>query len=865
MAKAPKKMTRSEASEAGQWLAEIAKAQAVQSMVRWRNRCDKIDRNYTYDQSEEGKTSRYAMLWSNIETLAPAVYSKPPAAVVERRWNDKDPIGREGSEILERAINFQFDYNDFDSCFKKITQDYLLYGRAVPRLYYDPEMESPVDGCEDEGVPLDTVDVEGPQASQQLYNKAPPEQDLDDEDDGAPAESGPLPAPGGYGANQPPPELIKFEHVKIVFVNRDDFVHSKARTWEEVDWIAFRAYLSKSAWRKRFGDEEFPGADQGSGPREAGRSGAADESIKDKRAVWEIWDKVTGKVFWVSDGVDHFLSDKKHNQNDKDHGKEDPYLKLSGFFPCPKPAYGTLLNNSLEPVPDFVQYQDQCEEINILTRRIAALTEQLKLVGFYPGGPRGEGVPEIEAAIRPGFENRMIALKSMDVLSQGGQKGVVPIVFLPIEMVANIIKECVELRKQLIEDVYQIFGISDIMRGDGKASETATAQNIKAQYGSVRIKTRQNELARLCRDVVRMAGEIIATQFTQPTLAKMTNVKLPTREELQQQFQQQMVQFQLELRQYQQQQRIAAAQMGGALPGVGGPAGAPGPGAGGPPGPGAPPMGGPAGPGGPPGGPAPNQGPPQAPPPPQPPQPPPPPDQGGPVTWDDVLELYQDGVSRRFRLDIEADSTIVGDESQERQDRTNFVEALTKFIEAWGPVLQAQPVMLHLAEEALLFVVRSFRVGRQLENVIQETFEKLEELAGQPKSPPPPDPTEMAKIQGIQIKAQAEFQKAQLDAQAAQQKAQADLAAAQQKASADEAAHVMALKEHAVKHELESTRLLMQLQHDRERHGMELERGRLEEARQAREHEHKMAAAKQDHEHKQKLNSSMFANKKAEK
>jgi hypothetical protein len=44
-------------------------------------------------------------------------------------------------------------------------------------------------------------------------------------------------------------------------------------------------------------------------------------------------------------------------------------------------------------VPDFIFYQDQCDEIDALTKRIAALTDSLKLVGFYPGGPQGEGFP----------------------------------------------------------------------------------------------------------------------------------------------------------------------------------------------------------------------------------------------------------------------------------------------------------------------------------------------------------------------------------------------------------------------------------------------------------------------------------------
>ena len=45
-----------------------------------------------------------------------------------------------------------------------------------------------------------------------------------------------------------------------------------------------------------------------------------------------------------------------------------------------------------------------------------------------------------------------------------GAKGGAPIVWLPVDQVGEILKGCVELRKQLIDDVYQLTGISDIIR-----------------------------------------------------------------------------------------------------------------------------------------------------------------------------------------------------------------------------------------------------------------------------------------------------------------------------------------------------------------------------------------------------------------
>ena len=164
-------------------------------------------------------------------------------------------------------------------------------------------------------------------------------------------------------------------------------------------------------------------------------------------------------------------------------------------------------------------------------------------MGFYPAGPHGEGSPEIEKAVSPTVENKMIAVKSWAGFTEGG-KGGAPIVWLPVEQVVVVLKSCIELRKQLIEDIYQIIGISDIMRGDGDKDETATAQNIKAQFGSTRIRERQQELARFSRDVIRMLGELICSTFEPDTLLKMANMKIPTEQELFLAQQQQMLKMQ---------------------------------------------------------------------------------------------------------------------------------------------------------------------------------------------------------------------------------------------------------------------------------------------------------------------------------
>src|ERR1700738_413496 len=148
---------------------------------------------------------------------------------------------------------------------------------------------------------------------------------------------------------------------------------------------------------------------------------------------------------------------------------------------------------------------------------------------------------------------------------------------------------------------------------------------------------------------------------------------------------------------------------------------------------------------------------------------------GLPPTQEDVFGLLKSNLLRRFKIDIETDSTIAGDESQEKDDRTQFIEAMTKFMESWGPMVERKPELAPLAGQLLLFGVRAFRVGRELEEVIEETVDKLSQPDAMQKQPDAKVQAEQVKLQAAIAKTQSEIQKAQIDAQTASQAAQAKL------------------------------------------------------------------------------------------
>lgn len=448
---------------------------------RWTSRCEKIIKIYTERRRTEGtEVRRMSLLWSNISVLQPAIYAKMPEPNVTRRFKDDDPVARTASEMVERAIHYSFDDADFDGVMRGVRDDYLLVGRGTAWVRYDAEF-SALSG--DDGNPLNAV--------------------------GAPLNDG-----------EEQGEQLEGEHVCWDYVNWRDFGHNVARTWQEVTTVWRKVYMDRSQGVKRFGDKfQSVELDHKVGDDTETRNTESQQPAK--ATVYEIWDKTSNKVIFLAKGGKMILEET------------EPYLQFKDFFPCPKPAYGTLETASLVPVPDYVFYQDQAEEIDDLTARIGALIDQLKVAGFYPASA-SDSSEAIQQIAMKGVENVLIPIPNWNQFKEGGGAAGM-IEWWPVDQVIKVLEGSFTARKQLIDDVYQITGISDIMRGEGEKEETATAQNIKSQWGSVRIRERQSEMAQFAKQAARLTAEIISEQFQPQTLMDMTNIKLPTQAEIEQQ------------------------------------------------------------------------------------------------------------------------------------------------------------------------------------------------------------------------------------------------------------------------------------------------------------------------------------------
>lgn len=712
---------------AQKWIAEIGISERYQR--RWIERSKKIIRRYKDESDVDhiNRKRRYALLWSNTETVKPAVYARPPQAVVGRRFDDADPVARVSSEVLERALRTSVELQDEDSTLKEACADFVLIGRGQTWERYVPTHGPEI-------TPEIGLQIVGDGEEADLGSDAPNRKYADP--DGNEYEDGDervLKREDGtaYLAGEPYRPVV-YEESVTDYVNWEDFGHSIARTWKEVNYVWRRVYLSREELVARFGTiGKIVPLDWG--PVQQGQRDI-EAQMQRKAAIYEIWDKTSKCVYWISKAFSSRPLDER----------KDP-LGLDGFFPCPRPLLATTANDSVIPVADYVFYQDQAEEIDKLTARIAELQDALKVRGFYAG----EGKTNLTNLLNQPNNMLIPVPEWIRIKEGGGIKGMIE--WWPLDMVIGALNAIIEQRQQLINDVYQLTGISDILRGMNDPASTATAERIKGAWGTLRVRTKQVEMMRFARDGLRIKAEVIAEKFDMETLKAISGVKLPTMAEKQAL----QAQLQQEAAQAQMMAQMQAAQ--------------------------APPMGPPMGPGAPPAGPAPpdpmmghNGGPPMP---------------AGPTeeqqailespTWEEVIALLRDNAARNYRIDVETDSTIEPDDAEQKASAIEFTTALGAFIMQWGPQVQANPALAPLAAEVLKFTVRKFRAGRELEAIIDQTMEKIM-AAGPPpgEQPEAPDQTpvivQQMKNQAEAAKQASEDQRAQLQAQLDQMQMQLD-------------------------------------------------------------------------------------------
>ena len=439
---------------------------------KWESRVEKIIKRYKDEQRPSGdRQCKFNILWSNVQTLVPACFSRLPQPDVSRRFRDNDPVGRVAALILERSLEFEVQhYADYRTTMKQSVYDRFLGGRGTCWARYEPKFKEA-----DSQVTEDTQ--EGEMNEQLDYECAPTD-----------------------------------------YVHWKDFGHSVARTWEEVTLVWRKVYMSEKAVKERFGEDIAKKLPYDSTPQDLNNKlKPAQDTVKKQALIYELWDKEITRAFWISKSMKEFVDEK-----------DDP-LGLQEFFPCPRPLFATLTNESLMPVPDFTLYQDQANTLDILADRADGMSQMLQIKGVYDASADSS----ISRLFTEGTNGTLLPVKNWQAFAEKqGLKGQLDV--LDLTMVAKALEAVYIAMEQQKNQVYEITGLSDIVRGQSEgAAKTATEQEIKGQFASLRLKSMQEEVARYATEILQLKAQVICAKFNPQTIAAMSAVDQLTDEDKQ--------------------------------------------------------------------------------------------------------------------------------------------------------------------------------------------------------------------------------------------------------------------------------------------------------------------------------------------
>ncbi len=413
-------------------------------------------------------SSQLNFFYTNITTMQAMLYGSTPKIDVSREHHDPDDdVARVAAVMYQRILQADVEASgeDFPTTLKAALQDRLLPGLGVCRVRYEVEMEK-----------VPTLD---PNTLQMVEV-----------------------------------EQVSYENAPIDYVHWQDFRWGWARTWAEMPWMAFRSFLTKDEVKKRFSaavarnieyKNQLP---TGSDSKDDTYDTDQKNNVQ-KAEIWEVWSKKEGKVFWWSEDADLILD------------MEDDPLQLDGFWPAPRPLTANITTTLYQPKADYIMSQDIYNEIDELQSRIATITRAVKVVGVYDKSASDS----VGRMLKEGVENDLIPVDNWAMFAEkGGLKGTVD--WFPVEAVVATLQTLIQIRDQTIELLYQLTGMSDVLRGANTDQYTSDGTNqLKAKFGSIRVQALQDEFARFAGDLEALKAEVISKHYRPGSIIKQSSAE----------------------------------------------------------------------------------------------------------------------------------------------------------------------------------------------------------------------------------------------------------------------------------------------------------------------------------------------------
>ena len=426
----------------------------------WRKDADEANKVYVSEEAALVGTA-FNIYHANIETLTPALFNSTPLPDIRRRYSDRDPQAKAVADALGRCLSYSIDQYDFDGMMVDAVQDMAITGRGVMRVLYEPQEV---------------------------------ETGMIDPETGEPVKD------------------IGEQTLRCQTVPWASFRRGPARSWNEVEWVAFAHYMTRQELErispKHGAQVKVDTHVSDKGKIDAAAEGDNPEANVFRRAlVWEIWDREAKKVRFIAPSY----------TEDQLAVVDDP-MGLKRFYPIPRPMMTGKASGAMVPLAPYRIQKPLLAEIDTMSKRITRLVKQLR--------PRALGPADVDIdALANADDGEIVGVSNvMQFLEGGGMDKM--LAWFPLEPTILAVQQLYTQREQAKQALFEVSGLADIMRGASAPTETLGAQQIKQQWGSLRIQRGQQEIQRFVRDIFRIKSEIIAEKFTPQNIAMMSGIQL---------------------------------------------------------------------------------------------------------------------------------------------------------------------------------------------------------------------------------------------------------------------------------------------------------------------------------------------------
>lgn len=460
---------------------------------RWLRQARDADHNYAFKQAfrneyqwEMAGNQHFPLFWSNIQTLMPQLYSRTPIPMSKRRFDDNEPVGKLSSFIQERLARYLVGTTPYDQVMRRVVRDLLIAAKGNARVYYKAKFKKPDRVDLAEGMPL-------PEGKEVLVDEHGKQYYLDD-------------------------PFVDSESIEVSWVPYDSFVHNAgARCWQDVWFESFDQFYDKYEFEEEFGDkyvDKVPFSHVKGGARgDVDGDPASDDAANVPRfaRVCEVWNKRTRKVGWLCPDAPQFWLKAPEDADD--------IYELREFWPNPEPLLGTVSDDNIQPIPDYIQYRNSLMMLDFLFNRQQRLIKALRPHGVYDAS-----VQELSRLASETSDADLVPIENFKELYEKGGIDAVIAYADKSKLAAALIQtyEAIDRQKQYI---YEITGIADVLRGQTDPNETLGAQNLKQQNAQTRLSDTRREVQRFARDLAEIMTDLALARFSDDTIWAMTGME----------------------------------------------------------------------------------------------------------------------------------------------------------------------------------------------------------------------------------------------------------------------------------------------------------------------------------------------------